>query len=111
MQTTFSDDKPITALVSDDYRRDHERLIADPALQRMAAEVLDGIRTKGLDPVEVGFIRPNTEGGVPTFQFMRACGDRYRALGGKHGETIGAVATALWAIVLAELLAEPGRLQ
>lgn len=106
MQSSYSDTPPVTAIVSDDYRVDHDNLIHDAIIHQMVAELLDGILNKGIDPVAVGFITPNTEGGTATFQFMRACTDRYRALGGTHGQSIGAVARAVWALVLPGLDAQ-----
>jgi hypothetical protein len=72
------------AIVSDDYRKEQERLRADPIILGMA----HGLGDISLDEIS----HPN---GSPTHGFMGAANKRYHDQGGKHSMSIGGVGEAV----------------
>jgi len=75
-------------ILSDDYRKEQEALLADPIVAAMAASLTAG------ELVEL--IHPD---GTPTFEFMLAANAEYRSRGGKASWSMGGVGRALATLV------------
>lgn len=79
------------AIVSNEYREEHQRLIDDPIIAAMAV----GLRDVPMDEMA-------HDGGTPRHEFMGAANAEYRSRGGEASFSIGGVANALLTLVCRE---------
>jgi hypothetical protein len=92
--------EPMTVFEARHYRDEQARLEADPNIQKMAADLVQGIANGfiGLDDI-------THESGAPRFEFMQRAGETAHARGVRY-DSIGGPARAILSLVRKQAKAE-----